>query len=221
VVERKRAPQLTALAVFAGWLMAGTAAAQEAPPAAEPAPAAALKWEFSGSANVYFLPEEDNFTIPIVHADRGPLHLEARYNYEALDTGSLFAGWTFEHDKPLEVWVTPMLGVVVGDLDGLAPGFELGLTYKRFDLYTEFEYVFDFEDSDGNFLYNWSEMAYVPADWFRVGLTTQRTRVYQTDREIQRGLLLGGSVGPVSFTAHLFNLDDEDPFYVLAVDVDF
>jgi len=35
-------------------------------------------------------PDDSNFLLVIATADRGSLHLEARYNYEALDTGSLF-----------------------------------------------------------------------------------------------------------------------------------
>lgn len=40
-------------------------------------------------------PEADAYGSAILRADRGPLHLEARYNYEGIDTGSVFAGWTF------------------------------------------------------------------------------------------------------------------------------
>ena len=187
----------------------------------EPATAAVRHWEFSGSASGYFLPDDEDFLLPIVYADRDALHLEARYNYEALDSGSVFAGWTFAHGDRLRLEVTPMAGVVLGDLEGIAPGFELSLGNEAFELYMESEYVFDLEDGDSSFLYNWSELAYTPVDWFRVGLTTQRTRVYQTERDIQRALLLGCSVAGVSFTAHLFNLDDEDPFYVFAVAAEF
>jgi hypothetical protein len=117
--------------------------------------------------------------------------------------------------------VTPMAGVVLGAREGIAPGFELTLEYKRIELYTEFEYVFDLEERKDDFLYNWSELTYAPVDWFRVGLTTQRTHVYQTERDIQRALLLGWSVSRFTITAHLFNLGDEDPFYVLAAGASF
>ncbi len=60
-----------------------------------PSPASAPGWAFSATGMYYFPPDQDNFLLVIGTADRGSLHLEARYNYEALDTGSLFAGWTF------------------------------------------------------------------------------------------------------------------------------
>jgi hypothetical protein len=45
-------------------------------------------WSFSGSVYTYIAPDDGSYVQPTVTADRGWLHLEARYNYEALDTGS-------------------------------------------------------------------------------------------------------------------------------------
>jgi hypothetical protein len=41
--------------------------------------------------------------------------------------------------------------------------------------------------------------------------------VYQTDREVQRGILVGGSFRRLTVTAYAFNPDDAKPFYVLGV----
>jgi hypothetical protein len=56
---------------------------------------------------------------------------------------------------------------------------------------------------------------------FRFGMVTQRTRVYQTDREIQRGLLAGFSFKNLDVAGYVFNPDDEKPTFVLAVVVTF
>ena len=48
-------------------------------------------WSFSASAYTYILPDSGNYGQPTFTADRGWLHLEARYNYEALDTDILAA----------------------------------------------------------------------------------------------------------------------------------
>ena len=47
-------------------------------------------------------------------------------------------------------------------------------------------------------------------------MVTQRTRVYKTDREIQRGVLAGFSFKKVSLTGNLFNPDQDKPTFVLA-----
>ena len=79
--------RLLACLAIAIALMPGAAFAQPpTPPEDEPA------WEFSASGYTYFVPEDSNFLQPTFTADRDWLHLEARYNYEALDTGSAFVG---------------------------------------------------------------------------------------------------------------------------------
>lgn len=178
---------------------------------------AARSWEFGAALFGYFVPDDEDFALPIVTADRGPLHLEARYNYESPDTGSLFAGWTFETGSTLVFEATAMLGAVFGDLDGIAPGYELTLSYDRFSLYDEGEYVVDLDDSDNNFLYNWLELSYLPLDWLRIGLVAQRTRAYETELDVQRGLLAGFSYKNAEFAVYLFNPGGEDETVVCSL----
>jgi hypothetical protein len=49
---------------------------------------------------------------------------------------------------------------------------------------------------------------------------TQRTRAYETDRDIQRGLLAGFSYKWVDPTTYVLNLDDSKPT-VVAVSLSF
>ena len=56
-------------------------------------------WSFSASAYTYAVPDDSNYVQPTFTADRGWLHLEARYNYEALDTGSAWIGYNFSGDE--------------------------------------------------------------------------------------------------------------------------
>src|SRR5262245_8022581 len=46
------------------------------------------KWELSLSTATYFVQDGRDFVNPTITADRNWLHLEARYNYESLNTGS-------------------------------------------------------------------------------------------------------------------------------------
>lgn len=227
---------LLVLALLPLSLAVGAAAEPDAPPekappakadappaevAPDPAAGSADGWDLYGGAYVYFLPDDENFTIPMVLADRGRLHLEARYNYEALETASVFAGMNFEWADRVTLAFTPILGYAFGAVEGIVPGFEATLGYESLELYSEFEYFVDLEDSEGNFLYSWSELSWTLADRFRVGLTTQRTKVFDSERSVERGLLLGYDLERVSFTAHLFNPGDDDHFIVFAVDATF
>ena len=208
---------VTAIAV----LLAGNAARAQT----TNAPAAAAEddraWSFSASASTYILSDGGNYVQPTVGADRGRLHLEARYNYENLETGSAWLGVNLGGGKTLEWVFTPMLGGVFGATTGIAPGFAVSLGWRMLEFSSENEYVVDLDERSDSFFYNWSEVTLAPADWFRFGLVTQRTRVYQSDREIQRGLMAGFSVKRANFTGYVFNPDEDKPRFVFAVEVSF
>ena len=126
-------------------------------------------WSFSASASTYIVPDFQEYVQPTFTADRGWLHLEARYNYENLETGSAWIGYNFSGGKKLEWEFTPMLGGVFGDTTGIAPGYRLSLTYWKFEFSSEGEWVFDTGNSEDSFFYNWSELSVSPVDWFRFG----------------------------------------------------
>jgi len=178
-------------------------------------------WSFAASAYTYFVPDDREYVQPTFTADRGRLHLEARYNYEALDTGSAWAGYNFSGGDTLAWEFTPMIGGVFGDTTGIAPGYKGSLSWRKLELYSEGEALFDSHSVSDSFFYNWSELTLAPAEWFRFGMVTQRTRVYKTDRDIQRGLLTGFSFKRVSVTGYVLNPDDDKPTLVLAVAVTF
>lgn len=186
-----------------------------------PDDAASVEWSFSAAAYTYLLPDEGNYAQPTVTADRGWLHLEGRFNYEDLRTGSLWAGYNFAGGEAVEWELTPMIGGVFGNTAGVAPGYKGALTWRKLGFSSEGEYVFDASDSSDSFFYNWSELAVSPREWWRVGLVTQRTRAYASDREIQRGLFAGFSIRNVDSAVYVFNPDDSTPIVVLAVTVGF
>ena len=178
-------------------------------------------WSFSASAYTYFVPDNRNYVQPTVTADRQWLHLEARYNYEDLDTGSAWVGYNFSVGEKLSLDFTPMLGGVFGNTTGIAPGYRGTLSWWKLVLYSEGEYVFDTGDRSASFFYNWSELSFSPVEWFRFGLVGQRTRVYESDRDIQRGFLVGFSYKRVDLTAYVFNPDQDKPAVVVAAGVNF
>ena len=178
-------------------------------------------WSFSASASTYIVPDFQEYVQPTFTADRGWLHLETRYDYENLETGSVWVGYNFSGGEKLEWGFTPMLGGVFGNTTGIAPGYKLSLTYWKFEFSSEGEFVVDTGNSEGSFFYNWSELSVSPVDWFRFGLVGQRTRAYQTDVDIQRGLLVGFSYKKIDFTTYIFNLDQSKPTWVFAMALSF
>lgn len=177
-------------------------------------------WNFNADVNFYFIPD-DFFVLPVFKADKNKLHLEARYNYEDRETFSGWAGYNIGGGKKIEYTITPMVGGVVGLSNGIAPGLEFTFTYKGFEWYAESEYLFDFETKDNSFYYMWSDLTYSPNDWLWFGISGQRTRLYQTDLDIQRGLLIGGGYKSLELTGYLYNLGFDDPFVLITLSASF
>jgi len=214
-------PHLGALAVvilLTGHLLAQTTT-DNAPTGSSDA--ATHLWSFSFSTFGYIVPHDRSYASPTFTADHERLHLEARYNNENQETGSLWVGYNLSAGDKLVLEATPMIGGVFGNTTGIAPGYRVSLTYKRFELSTEGEYVFDTKDRAGSFFYNWNELTYSPVGWFRAGLVSQRTRAYHTKLDVQRGLLVGVSHKRVDFTTYIFNAGWTDPTVVLALGFKF
>jgi len=222
--------RVVVLAALAVLLAGGTARAQAtagSPPITAtapvaPSPADAEKtWAFSFSAYTYVLPDDANYVQPALSADRGWLHLEGRFNYEDLDTGSAWFGYNFSVGETVTLDFTPMVGAVFGNTSGVAPGYRGSLGWRMLALSSETEYVIDTGDSADSFLYTWSELEVAPAAWCRFGLVVQRTKVYKTEFDIQRGLFAGVSYKSLDVTAYVFNPDVDRPTVVVGVAVSF
>ena len=214
---------LVALATLA--FTAGAEAQETAPaavPPAAPAPETeASSWEFGLSGALYVLPDEEDFVQPTFRADRGLFHFETRFNYEDRDSVSFFAGVNLELGDEVKLVLTPMIGGLAGQTDGIIPALEADLTVGPFEAYGEAEYVFDLGDSDSKYFYMWSELSLWPTEWLRAGVVTQRTRVYQTDRDIQRGLLVGFTFKKLDGTVYLFNPGADDHYTVVSLGLSF
>jgi hypothetical protein len=178
-------------------------------------------WDLSISAAGYFVRNGRDYVNPTVMADHDWLHVEARYNYEAYRTGSLWMGYNFSAGDKLALEVTPMIGGVFGDIAGVAPGYTITLSYELFALYTQGEYFIDAETRDGNFFYNWSEFTCSPTDWFKFGLVLDRTKAFGSNFDIRRGPLLGFKYKTVDLTAYWLSPGATDSTIVLSVALNF
>lgn len=178
------------------------------------------QWSFGADANFYLF-KDDFIFLPVLKADKNKLHLEARYNYEDMETFSGWVGYNISGGDKLEYMFTPMIGGVVGLADGIATGLEFTLTYKSLELYSESEYLFDMQANENNFFYMWTDITYSPQDWLWFGVSGQRTRLYQTDLEIQRGLMVGGALKNWELTGYLYNIGFDDPFALLTLSLKF
>jgi hypothetical protein len=183
--------------------------------------AAANPWSFSATLDGYVVPNGESYASPIFTADHDWLHLEARYNYEDQDTGSFWLGYNWRRGHTVTVVVTPMLGGVLGNTTGIAPGYEVSVTYKKLWFYGAGEYVFDTKDRKDSFFFNWPELIYSPLTWFHVGLAAQQTKVYRADLTAQGGPLIGVSRKNLAFTTYILSSGWHAPTVLLEASVRF
>ena len=215
-IESVKASSVRQLALVA-LVLSQFAVAAQAQTVASPASSA---WSLRAALAGYFV-DDDAYAQPTVTADRGALHLESRFNYEARSSLSFFAGWNLGFGSALRFEVTPMIGGLVGDTDAVVPGLELSLSFRRLEFDSEGEYVVDADDAGSRFLYNWSELSVWATEWLRLGMVTQRTRVFDQPRDIQRGILVGVSAGRYEGTVYTFNPGSSDSYVVASFAVSF
>ena len=178
-------------------------------------------WEFAITAYPTDVRGGENYTSAIAAADHGPLHLEARYNYESVGARSAFVGWTFSGGEAVTWELTPLAGGVWGTTRGFVPGLEASVAWGRFDFYVEAEYVHDGNERTNNYFYAWSELGFRPVEWLRFGLVGQRTTAYGGDREVQRGPFVQVTWGPVTIGGFWFNPGSRDQVFVGSIGATF
>lgn len=212
-------PWLIALtaACFAGAASAQVVAGRQA----EKLPTSSKEWTFFLGAYGYLGGGQSAYGSSAMSADHNWLHLEARYNYENLRTASLWTGYNFAAGHELVFQVTPMFGVVLGKTTGIAPGYELSLTYKRLELYSEGEYVHNTKDKHDSFFYSWNELRYAPVNWLHFGLVDHGSKVQRTEFDGQRGVSLGFGRQKLDYTTYVFITGSGGPSVVLALSYTF
>ena len=212
---------LCAFVVVAAVVATSALAAEEEHSGRRASPAAKPSWEFALTAYPTVVRGGENYTSAIAVADRGPLHLEARYNYESVGARSAFVGWTFSGGEAITWEFTPLLGGAWGTTQAFVPALEASVAWKQFDFYIEAEYVSDSHQQTDSYFYAWSELGFRPVEWLRLGIAGQRTTTYSNERDIQRGPFAQATWGPVTIGGYWFNPGSNDQVFVGMISATF
>lgn len=176
------------------------------------------KWNHAIDGWLYFM-QDDFIFSPIYRADKDWLHLEARYNYEGINTFSGWFGYNFRGGNKFQYTITPMIGALVGDIHGISPGLELNFDFFGFNFNSATEYVFDLQGKENDFFYNWTDFTYTPLDWMWLGMSAQRTRHFHNNLEFQYGPMLGGGYKWLGLTAYWYNPASDHDYIVLYLSI--
>jgi hypothetical protein len=171
----------------------------------------------------FLFPDEGDVAIGILTADaRNGMHLEGRYNYEGLRTGSLFAGRTFVTGDDGWLTLVPMAGYAFGETDGVVPALRIDATFGQLEILSENEYLFATNDESEDFFYSWNEVSFWPVEEFRLGVVGERMRMEgSSELEWDKGILAGVAGGAVSASFYGFNMFSENEFVVVGMTITF
>jgi len=208
----KAAPAV--IAALAAVVSAAAFAGEDGGSGRRASPAEKPSWEFALTAYPTVVRGGDNYTSAIAAADRGPLHLEARVNYETVGARSAYIGWTFSGGETITWELTPLVGGAWGTTQAFVPGLEASAAWKQLDFYIEAEYVRDSHERSDRYFYAWSELGFRPVEWLRLGAAGQRTRVYGGERDIQLGPFAQLTWGPVTLGGYWFNPGSSEQVFV-------
>ena len=145
-------------------------------------------------------------------------YAEARYNYEELQTFSLYLGKSFTGDNRLSYSLTPVIGAAIGRFEGISTGLNIELEYDKFFFSAQSQYSKSTPKGKGSddFFYSWSELGYQPLNWLYAGASFQHT---YTDYEklIEPGALVGFSFGRYSIPVYGFDLLNNERYFIIGL----
>ena len=111
--------------------------------------------------------------------------------------------------------------IVFGRLNGIAPGLETDLSYKIFEFNSQSEYLFDFSGKENDFAYTYLQLGATLLKNFSLGLAAQRTRLYKTSLDLQRGIYAGYSFHKLNAVFTYFNPFTDSYFFITTLSVNF
>ena len=151
--------------------------------------------------------------VPVLsYCTPGDWYFEARGNYEAINSASLYVGKTFEKKGTVSYSVTPMAGLVTGSFNGGSVGANVTLDYKNLSFSSQSQYTGSILNPLRNFTYSWSDLTYEVKGWVAAGASVQQTRSV-----IEKGILLTGIYKNWSIPLYVFNPASCKRYFVLGL----
>lgn len=165
-------------------------------------------------------PEESAF-VPMMHFQtKNNWYAELRYNYEDLQTVSLFAGKTFSGGNAFEYSLIPMIGYSVGRFSGVSFATTTEASWKNFFIWGQTQYSIGNKKSTPDFFFNWSELGYNVSDYFFAGLAMQYTS-QEGEQYFDPGFVAGLNWKNVSAPFYVFSPFKKSYYFVLGLNYEY
>ncbi|MGZ3814967.1 MAG: hypothetical protein ACXVA0_24745, partial [Mucilaginibacter sp.] len=154
--------------------------------------------------------------IPVVsYCTSNNWYLEARGNYEAINSASVYFGKAFKKQALISYSIIPIVGLVMGGFNGGSVGANVTLDYKKISFSSQSQYTFSMENPATNFTYSWSDLSYQLKGWVSAGVSLQQTRGL-----FERGILVRGVYKNLSIPLYVFNPTTSERYFVLGLNIE-
>ena len=145
-----------------------------------------------GGVQQYYSVKQTNAlaVMPVVYFEtRNHWYGECRYNYEADETFSVYAGRTYKNSKMIDYSLSPLVGIVGGKFNGYSFGLNSNIEYKKYSLSSQCQYTISARDRYQNFAYSWTDAGYKVSPFLSVGLSMQQTKTFCSSIYINFGIM--------------------------------
>ena len=160
--------------------------------------------------------------ISVLHRlTRHGLYGELRYNYEDLNTFSLYAGKKISGEKKMSYSITPMIGLLVGQYKGISLATNVDLKYENVSMSAQLQYTRNNQQQSADFFYNWSELTWQPVKWLYGGVSVQQTKIYHCIIKNEAGMLLGFEINKIVIPVYLFSPFSNDRNLLIGINMDW
>lgn len=159
--------------------------------------------------------------MPVVHYQSGKgIYAELRYNYEDVNTVSLFCGKTIAGGNNLRYSLSPMAGFSAGQYTGTGLACNAEAACGNFFVSSQLQYCKALKKECTNFFFSWSEAGYSFLKIFFAGAALQYT--LQAGLQAgEPGLLAGFNFGNISVPFYLFNPFRADQYLVIGINYEY
>jgi len=170
-----------------------------------------------GVEQYYYMRSGENATIvPMAHyTSSRNWYGEARYNYDELETFSLYAGRTFMNSGLLSWSATPVIGGLIGKMTGGSVGLNMDMDFDKLFLSSQSQYSFSMDERKDRFFFSWSELGYQATPWLFGGMAMQQTNLYKALGTLETGYMLGFSLRNWTIPFYIFSPADKNQVHIV------
>lgn len=177
----------------------------------------------SGFENYNLLSNREAYVwMPVLHhLGKKGLYTEMRYNYESMNTASVYIGRNFSNEKKISYSIKPMLGIVFGKFNGGSFALNADAEYKKMFISMQTQYTINKDEVYENFFFNWAELGYQPVKWFYAGLSTQLTKMYEKKPGAEFGILAGFTLKKITIPIYVFSPFGKNQNFIIGINTEW